>query len=160
MSTSGTPGRPLHRARRRLDRRWSHRLWWLVGGFLVCLGALAGAFGTVAWLTVLCAPSLPAMLLGVLALGVAPVLGGGAVLWTGLSILETQASRARVLRLPESSIVEAARSGGTAAMIAQRLGIGDEEEITRRLDDLVARDVLVLDVTRDGELLYQPRRPV
>ncbi|MFT3773976.1 MAG: hypothetical protein QM820_52070 [Minicystis sp.] len=141
-----------------MDHRWSQRLWWLLGGFLVCLGALAGAFGTVAWLTVLCAPSLPRMLLGVLSLGVAPVVGGGAVLWMGLSILETQAARARVHVLPEGHLVEAARGGATALMIAQRLGIGDVPEITRRLDDLVARDVLTLDVTEQGELIYQARR--
>lgn len=135
-------------------------MWWLFGGFLVCLGALAGAFGTVAWLTVLCAPSLPRMLLGVLGLGVAPVLGGGAVLWTGLSILEMQASRARVHAVPEQHLIDAARGGATSPAIAQRLGLGDVQEITRRLDDLVARDVLVLDLTRDGELLYQPRRLV
>jgi hypothetical protein len=160
MSTSGTQVRPFGGARRRLDRRWSHRLWWLFGGFLVCLGALAGAFGTVAWLTVLCAPSLPRMLLGVLGLGVAPVLGGGAVLWTGLSILEGQASRARVHALPDQQLVDATRGGATSQTIAQRLGVGDVHEVTRRLDELVAREILVLDLTRDGELLYQPRRLV
>ncbi|APR84074.1 Hypothetical protein A7982_09423 [Minicystis rosea] len=124
----------------------------------MCLGALAGAFGTVAWLTVLCAPSLPRMLLGVFSLGVAPVIGGGALLWTGLSILEGQASRARVLAMPDAHIVEATRGGANAATIAQRLGIADVPEITRRLDDLAARDILALDVTNDGELIYQPRR--
>lgn len=147
-------------ARRRWARTWGPRLRWLCGGFLVSIGALAGAFGTVAWLTVLCAPSLSMVMAGVLVLGVAPVVGGGALLWTGLSVLERQAARSRVRAMPEAHFLEAASGGASAAQIAQRLGLGDVREVTHRLDDLVAGDVLVLDVTRDGDLVYQPRRLV
>jgi len=121
------------------------------------MGALAGAFGTVAWLTVLCVPSFPRVVLGVLSLGVAPVLGGGALLWTGLSLLESHAARARVHDLPEDQIIEAAHGGATAATVALRLGVAQRREVEQRLDDLVVRDVLALDVTEDGEILYAPR---
>jgi hypothetical protein len=130
----------------------------VLGGFLVAIGALGGAFGTVAWLSVLCAPSLSQMLLGVLTLGLAPVVGGGAVLWVGLGILERQSARERVRALSDAHLVEGAQSGGTALAIAHRLGVGDVAEVTARLDELVARDVLALDLTDDGELVYQPRR--
>jgi hypothetical protein len=130
---------------------------WLLGGFLVCLGALSGAFGTVAWLTVLCATSLPQMLLGVLGLGVAPVVGGGALLWTGLGLLEAHAARSRILALDEGQLAEAARGGATASLVARRVGTGDVPELTRRLDELVARDVLALDISDEGELVYRPR---
>jgi len=152
MSTSGT--------RRRGVRRWPRRMSWLLGGTLVCLGALSGAFGTVAWLTVLCASSLSQMLLGVLALGVAPVVGGGALLWTGLGLLEAHAARSRVLALDEAQLAEAAHGGATASLIARRVGAGDVQELTHRLDELVARDVLALDISEEGELVYRPRAAV
>lgn len=143
-------------AARARKRRWSHRFSWLSGVFLVCLGALAGAFGTIAWLTALCATSLPRMMLGMVSLGLVPVLGGGAMLWAGLGILEGYASRARVRDLPEGSLVEAARAGGSAEVIAARLGVADVGELTCRLDDLVAKEVLSLDIEDDGELSYRP----
>jgi len=118
------------------------------------LGALSGAFGTVAWLTVLCAP-FPRLLLGVLALGVAPVVVGGALLWGGLSLLEVASARRRARLVPEACIVEAARAGGTAATITSRLGLSDTVEIERRLDDLVVREALMLEVSAEGDVLYQ-----
>jgi hypothetical protein len=130
---------------------------WLMGGILVCLGALSGAFGTVAWLTVLCASSLSQMLLGVLALGVAPVVGGGALLWTGLGLLETHAARSRVLALGEEQLAEAVRGGATAQAVARRVGTSEVVELTRRLDELVARDILALDISEEGELVYRAR---
>ena len=123
----------------------------------MCLGALSGAFGTVAWLTVLCFQSFSRVLLGVLSLGVAPVVGGGALLWVGLGLLEAHAARGRVTALPDEQLAEATRGGVTAATLAQRFGLGDLDEVTRRLDDMVARDVLVLEVSEEGELWYRPR---
>jgi hypothetical protein len=128
---------------------------WLLGGALVCVGALTGAFGTVAWLTVLSASSFPQVMAGIFALGVAPVVGGGAVLWAGLHILETESSRGRVRALPDDRFIEAARGGGTSMMIALRLGLGETLEVERRLDELVARDILALDVTEQGEVIYR-----
>ena len=121
----------------------------------MCGGALAGAFGTVAWLTVLCAPSFSQVMLGIVALGVAPVLGGGALLWAGLSLLEAESARSRVRAIPDGRFVDAARGGSTAGAIALRLGIGDALEVEQRLDDLVARDALVLEVSSEGEVLYR-----
>ena len=155
MSTSETRKR-AQRIRRRPARR-SHRWSWFLGGLLVSLGALSGAFGTVAWLTVLCVPSFPRVLLGVLSLGIAPVVGGGAMLWAGLSMLEAHAARGRVWSLPVSHLLEAARGGQTAPTLALKLGVGDVKELTARLDQLVARDVLALDVSEEGELVYRPR---
>jgi hypothetical protein len=131
-----------------------HRLTCLSGSFLVCVGALSGAFGTVAWLTVLCAP-FPTLLLGVLGLGVAPVVVGGALLWGGLSLLEVASARHRARLVPEACIVEAARPCGTVATIALRLGLSDTVEIERRLDELVVRDALVLEVSAEGDVLYR-----
>ena len=122
---------------------------------MVCSGALAGAFGTVAWLTVLCAPSFSHVMLGILALGVAPVAAGGALLWAGLSLLETESARSRVRSMPDGRLVEAARGGATAAVIALRLGICDALEVEHRLDELVARDALTLEVSEEGEVLYR-----
>jgi hypothetical protein len=128
-----------------------------MGGLLVCLGALSGAFGTVAWLTVLCASSLTHVLLGVVALGVLPVAAGGALLWAGLGVLEGQATRSRVWAIDPARIAEATEGGATARQVAERLGT-DPRETEGRLDDLVARDVLVLDLSADGDLSYRPRR--
>jgi hypothetical protein len=150
----------LRRARgaRRGRGRFTHRLAWFSGGSLVCLGALSGAFGTVAWLTVLCAP-FPAILLGVLALGAMPVVLGGALLWAGLSLLEAESARSRVRGVPEAYIVEAARAASTAKTIALRLGLGDVAEVERRLDDLVVHEALVLEVNEEGDVLYrEPER--
>ena len=129
----------------------------MLGGALVCLGALSGAFGTVAWLTVLCVPSFPRVLLGVLSLGIAPVVGGGAMLWAGLSMLEARAARGRVWSLPEPQLAEATKGGLTAPALALRLGLGDVRELEGRLDEMVARDALALDVSEEGELVYRPR---
>lgn len=156
MSTSETQGR-ARRTRRRPAHRYSPRWSWLLGGSLVCLGALSGAFGTVAWLTVLCLPTFPRVMLGVLSLGVAPVVGGGALLWVGLGMLERSAARVRVRSLPDDQLVDAVRNGMTARALASRMGIGDVAELTQRLDDLVARDVLVLDLSEEGNLVYRPR---
>ncbi len=127
----------------------------MLGGLLVCAGALAGAFGTVAWLTVLCAPSFSQVMLGIVALGVAPVAGGGALLWAGLSVLEAESARSRVRGLSDARFIEAARGGATAAAVALRLGIGDVPEVEQRLDALVASDALVLEVSGEGEVLYR-----
>jgi hypothetical protein len=152
MSRSGTAGRVPSWRRRCL----SHRLGWLLGASLVCVGALAGAFGTIAWLSAFCAPTLPRMLLGMVSLGLLPVLGGGAMLWAGLSVLESHAAIRRVREMPEARFVEAARPGGSARAIADRLAVVDEREVIRRLDDLVVRGVLALDITDEGELFYRP----
>jgi hypothetical protein len=127
----------------------------LAGAALVGVGALTGAFGTVAWLTVLCASSFPEVLFGVFALGVAPVVGGGALLWAGLSVLEAEAARSRVRAISDARFIEAAHGGATSATVALRLGIGDVEEVERRLDDLAARDALALVVSDEGEALYR-----
>jgi hypothetical protein len=124
----------------------------------VCLGALAGAFGTVAWLTVLCASSFPQLLLGIAALGAAPVVGGGALLWAGLAMIEKTSARSRVRALPDDSLVEAAEGGATAPAIALRLGLDQTADVEQRLDDLVACDTLSLDVTDQGEVIYKPHR--
>jgi hypothetical protein len=128
-----------------------------MGGALACLGALAGAFGTVAWLTVLCATSFPRVLFGIVTLGVLPVVGGGVLLWAGLSVLEAESARGRVRAISDERFVEAAQGGATGAVIALRLGVGETLEVEARLDELVARDVLALDVTDDGEVLYRAR---
>jgi hypothetical protein len=125
---------------------------------LVCLGALTGAFGTVAWLTTLCATSLRQMLVGIVGLGVAPVLGGGALLWAGLHLLEVESAKDRVRNLGDGRFIEAARQPGASRTIALRLGVPDVLEVERRLDALVARDQLMLDVTEQGEVLYRAPR--
>jgi hypothetical protein len=154
MSRSRTRPR-AHAKRRRRDGRLRHRLAWLAGGTLVCLGALAGAFGTVAWLTVLCAPSFAQILLGVVALGAAPVAAGGALLWAGLSLLEAESTRSRVENVPVARIVEAARGGATAKTIAVRLGLSEMDDVEYRLDELVTHDALGLEVSEEGEVLYR-----
>jgi len=121
----------------------------------VCAGALAGAFGTVAWLTVLCAPSFSQVMLGIVALGIAPVAGGGALLWAGLSVLEAESARSRVRAIGDARFIDAARTGTTAAAIALRLGISDVLEVEQRLDALVAGDALLLEVSAEGEVLYR-----
>jgi hypothetical protein len=117
---------------------------------------MTGAFGTVAWLTVLCASSVPQVMLGVLALGVAPVLGGGALLWAGLSILEGHSTTSRIRAIPDARFVEASLGGATSATVALRLGVGDPLEVEQRLDELVAHDALALVVSDEGEALYRP----
>lgn len=143
-------------SKRRWAERWQYRLEWLLGGLFVAVGALSGAFGTVAWLTALCAPTLRGLLVGVIAMGVAPVIGGGALLWAGLGILETEAARARVRGFSDAHVISAAEGGATAEAIASRLGTSEVREVTRRLDDLVTRECLSLEITEDGELCYRP----
>jgi hypothetical protein len=128
---------------------------WALGGALVCVGALLGSFGTVAWLTVLCAPTFGRLILGVLALGAAPVVGGGALLWAGLGLLENEAARSRVRAVSDARFVEAAGSGASSSLVASRLGLGDVAEVEQRLDTLCARDQLALDVTDEGEVRYR-----
>lgn len=135
--------------------RWGYRLAWLAGAALVCVGALLGAFGTVAWLTVLCASTFPQVVFGIVGLGILPVVGGGALLWAGLSILETQSARSRARALPDGRFVDAARGGGSPQVIAARLGIGDAIEVERRLDELVARDALAMEISEEGEVVYR-----
>ena len=146
-----------HRARRtrRPEGPWFHRFAWILGVWMVCLGALAGAFGTVAWLSVLCVPTFPQVILGLLTLGVAPVAGGGALLWAGLSMIEAESARSRVRALSDARFIDAARNGATAAAVARRLGIDDTLEVEHRLDELVARDALALDVSDDGDVVYR-----
>jgi hypothetical protein len=148
MRRSGTSGRA---------RRARSGASWLLGGVLVCLGALSGAFGTVAWLTVLCASSLSRMLLGMMSLGVLPVVAGGALLWVGLGVLERQAARSRVWAIGVMQVTDAAQGGATARTVAERLGT-DPAETERRLDELVAADVLALEISGDGDLSYRPRQ--
>jgi|HubBroStandDraft_6_1064221.scaffolds.fasta_scaffold734080_1 hypothetical protein len=148
MRKSGTGGRA---------RRARGGLFWLLGGLLVCLGALSGAFGTVAWLTVLCASSLSRVLLGMMSLGVLPVVAGGVLLWFGLGVLERQAARSRVWSLAVTQVADATEGGATARLVAERLGT-DPRETERRLDALVAEDVLSLDVSGEGDLSYRPRQ--
>jgi hypothetical protein len=124
----------------------------------VCLGALAGAFGTVAWLTVLCASSFSQLLLGIAALGAAPVVGGGALLWAGLTVIEKTTARSRVRAVPDDRLVEAAEGGATAPAIAIRLGLGETADVEHRLDGLVATDALALEITDQGEVIYKPHR--
>jgi hypothetical protein len=150
MSKSGTGGRA-----RRARGGWG----WLLGGLLVCFGALLGAFGTVAWVGVLCASSLLRVLLGMFSLGLGPVVAGGALLWVGLGVLERQAARSRVWALDEVEVAEAAVGGATARQVADRLGT-DPRETERRLDDLVVHDVLSLEVSGEGDLSYRPRSVV
>jgi hypothetical protein len=116
---------------------------------------MTGAFGTVAWLTVLCATSFSHALLGIVTMGLVPVVGGGALLWAGLSVLEDESARQRVRTLPEARFVEAASGGATSSMVALRLGVSDHGEVEQRLDELVARDVLALEANEEGELLYR-----
>jgi hypothetical protein len=123
---------------------------------LVCLGALTGAFGTVAWLTALCATSFAQMMVGIVGLGVTPVLSGGALLWLGLHVLESEAAKDRVRALSNARFIDATRGGATCATVAVRLGIGDVLEVEHRLDELVAHDALMLVVTEQGEVLYRP----
>lgn len=125
---------------------------------MVCLGALAGAFGTVAWLSVLCVPTFPQVMLGIFALGVAPVASGGALLWAGLSLIEAESARSRVRVLSDARFIDAARNGATAAAVARRLGVDDTGEVESRLDELVARDILALDVSDDGDVVYRAAR--
>ena len=54
---------------------------------LVCVGALAGAFGTVGWMAVLCSPTFSHVVIGVIALGAMPVLLGSGMVWAGLALL-------------------------------------------------------------------------
>jgi hypothetical protein len=154
MRSSGTR-RGWRTARQRRRGRWAHELAWVGGAVLVGVGAMLGAFGTVAWLTVLCASSAPQVLLGVLSLGVAPVLGGGALLWAGRSALESHAARSRARSIPDARLVEAVQGGASSATVALRLGVGDTLEVELRLDELVASDALTLVVTEEGEVLYR-----
>lgn len=142
--------------RRRRSERWGLRAEWLLGGLFVVVGALSGAFGTVAWLTALCAPTLRSLLVGVIAMGIAPVIGGGALLWAGLGMLETATARARVRAFSDEHVIGAADGGATASTVAGRLGTSELREVTRRLDDLVTRELLSLEITEEGELLYHP----
>jgi len=124
----------------------------------VGVGAFVGAFGTIAWLFVLRVPSVTVVLLGMLFLGAAPLCLGLGLLWAGLHVLESELARGRIWTLPESQIVEAAGRGMALRDIVIRLGGTDTEETERRLDDLVVRDLLIMDVTEQGEVVYL-RRP-
>lgn len=141
----------------RTRSRWSHRLGWLLGGFLVALGAVSGTFGTVAWLAVLCVPTFSSFIAGLLGLGVAPVVAGGALLWSGLRVLERQGARSRVYALPDQQIIAATQDGATVELVAARLGVLAVQDLTDRLDQLAAREVLDLQISEDGALLYSPR---
>jgi hypothetical protein len=122
----------------------------------VSVGAFSGAFGTVAWLSVLRLPTIPVLLLGVLFLGAAPLAVGVAMLWAGLSVVDTQMARSRVRAVPIPSIVAAVHGGATPQVVALRLGLSDVPEIEARLDELVAHDALALTLTDEGELYYRP----
>ena len=154
----GTRGTSLRRSWARRAHPWMHALRWIAGGALVGIGALCGAFGTVAWLSVLRAPSVTVVLLSLLFLSATPLTVGLSLLWAGLSVLEKQMIRSRVRALPERELLDAAEEAATARAIALRLGVSDVRETERRLDDLVVRERLALDVTDEGELIYRASR--
>ncbi len=81
-------------------------------------------------------------------------MGGGALLWAGLSVLDAESARSQVRAIADARFIEAARGGTTARAAALRLGIGDVFEVEQRLDALVARDALVLEVNDEGEVIY------
>jgi predicted ArsR family transcriptional regulator len=70
-------------------------------------------------------------------------------------VLEREAARSRVWAIGEAQLAEVVLGGATARQVAERLGT-DPRETERRLDDLVARDVLALDVSGEGDLSYRP----
>jgi len=131
---------------------------WALGGGLVGVGAMVGAFGTIAWLFVLRVPSVSVVLLGMLFLGAAPLGMGLGLLWAGLSVIENEIGRARVWTISEEQIVEAAGKGTPLTEMVIQLGGTDLRETEKRLDDLVVRDVLSMDITEQGEIVY--RQPV
>lgn len=114
-----------------------------------------GAFGTIGWLVLLDAPSALVAMLGVLLLGAVPLLGGLTLLWLGLGIVEEEVSRTRALAVPDDALVAAAREGGNATLIAFRVGVADVRETEARLDALVVRERIALEVTDDGDLIYR-----
>jgi hypothetical protein len=131
---------------------------WLMGGLLVIAGAVSGAFGAVAWLEALRIPSLLLALVAIVLLGVVPVMLGLGLVWTGLGVIEDeQPGATRMLDLmSDDALVDATQGGSTRDEVVTRIGACDLGEAERRLDDLVVREVLDLDVTEEGRLVYRP----
>lgn len=128
---------------------------WMLGVLLVGAGAISGAFGAVAWLSALRIQSFPLALIGVILLGLVPIVLGLGLVWTGLGVLELDQEPEQVLR--DEDLVAAAGRGATREEVAHALGARDPEVAERRLDDLVVREVLELDLTEEGSLLYRAR---
>jgi len=125
-----------------------------MGGLLIAAGALSGAFGAVAWLSALRIQSFPLELIGVILLGLVPIVLGLGLVWTGLGVLEMD----EPARVPtDAEFLAAASSGATREEVARSLGTRDPHEAERRLDDLVVREVLELDLTDEGSLVYRAR---
>jgi hypothetical protein len=128
---------------------------YVLGNLLIATGAFFGAFGTIAWLAEARAPSVAVALLGAVVLGAIPLLVGLGILWAGFSVLEGEEPPA--WRVSDAQFVEAAREGATVAAVALRVGARSTREAETRLDALVVREALDLDVTEEGELLYRAR---
>lgn len=128
---------------------------WLVGGLLVVSGAISGAFGAVAWLEALRIPSLFLALVGIVLLGIVPVILGLGLVWTGLGVIEDDPPRA-ALQVSDDVLLQATKLGATRDEVALRIGPCDMSHAERRLDELVVREQLELDLTEDGALIYRP----
>jgi hypothetical protein len=143
MGTDGTRGTTGQVAR------------WLLGAVLLVAGALSGAFGAVAWLSALRIQSFALALIGVVLLGLVPVVLGLGLVWTGLGVLELDGEPER--ELTDEELLQAAGDGATRDEVAKALGRSDPREAERRLDQLVVRELLELDVTDEGGLVYRNR---
>jgi hypothetical protein len=128
---------------------------WLMGGLLVAAGALSGAFGAVAWLEALRMPSFLLALVGIVLLGIVPIIIGLGLVWTGLGVLEEPVAPQRAVS--DDALLQATRQGATRDEVRLRIGRIDAVETERRLDDLVVRELLELEVTDEGQLVYRPR---
>jgi hypothetical protein len=133
----------------------------LLGNALIAVGAVSGAFGAVGWLAALRYPSLVLLVLGVVFFGLVPLIAGMSMVWYGLDLLEEDLPRLERVGRSRIALLEAAKEGATATQVARRLRLATPSEIERELDGLVLEELLELDVTDDGELIYHApgRRP-
>jgi hypothetical protein len=135
-------------------RRTSRLSHYVMGIAAIASGAVMGAAGTAGWISLLTIPSVVVAGLGVLFLGVVPIVVGLGLIWSGINALVEPVSVVDLL--PEARFVAAAGDGATREQIAYRLDLApaDWSSIEQRLDVLVIDERLELVLTDAGDLLY------
>jgi len=126
-----------------------------VGNAFVTVGALTSAFGAVGWLSALRFPSTLMLMLAFVGYGLLPLAGGILLVWRGLDLIDEADGERRALSLSRVTLLEALEGGATARQVADKLRMPNAEDAERALDALVRDDLVRLDVTDEGELVYR-----
>lgn len=128
--------------------------------FLVLIGTILVSFGLVSWISIPSTKSLSEIFLGIIYLGVWPLMLGISLVTFGLNLLDTFTFVKTKFPPPkDDEFMCLINEGASLQDISSNRYLGlSEKEIEHRLDSLVIKDKLILDLTEEGELLYRKNK--